>query len=182
MGASLADAGRTELREGELCGFTWRLSFKSITWFGPELASMPIRRHFHPNHTLTAPPDDPLWGNEEPQRHYWYFRPGPTAVTVLQVNTYPCLTVCRTPDWGWELENAVVRLTIDWAAGPNPGLPPDHPAAAETMTLEDIRERFHFAALMQDLGQNEFMSDDETEEEGSGSGSGESDSEGGGTW
>ncbi len=35
-----------------------------------------------------------------------------TPLALLQVNTYPALTCRRTPDWGWELQNAMVRLTM----------------------------------------------------------------------
>ncbi|KAG2429125.1 hypothetical protein HYH02_014162 [Chlamydomonas schloesseri] len=206
-GRSLADAARDVPTESELCGFTWNLAFKFIPWFSAALGSLTVRRYFQTNHTLTAPPADPLWGDSEPQRHYWYFRaaapdaaaaaaaaaadmdgadeggeggapnaaaadaaigpqpappPPPRPLTLLQVNTYPALTCRRTPDWGWELQNAMVRLTIDAAAGPNPGLPPGHPAARETMTLEQIRARFDALLALQDL---EDSSEDEEEQE-----------------
>eukprot|EP00198_Chlamydomonas_reinhardtii_P013290 XP_001702627.1 predicted protein [Chlamydomonas reinhardtii] len=162
---SLADSHRDVPTEAELCGFTWNLAFKFIPWFSAAMGSLTVRRYFQTNHTLTAPPADPLWGDSEPQRHYWYFRevapgaadaaaemgpqegeggapvaPLPVPRTLLQVNTYPPLTCSRTADWGWELQNAMVRLSIDTAAGPNPGLPPGHPAARETMTLQEIRD------------------------------------------
>ncbi|KAG2446379.1 hypothetical protein HXX76_000964 [Chlamydomonas incerta] len=194
------DAQRDVPTEAELCGFTWLLAFKFIPWFSAAMGSLTVRRYFQPNHTLTAPPADPLWGDSEPQRHYWYFRAAPDAaaaaaaaemdggeeeggapaappLTLLQVNTYPALTCRRTPDWGWELQNAMVRLTIDTAAGPNPGMPPDHPAARETMTLEQIRARFDALLALHDLDdtseeeESEGLEEEDQEEEDDGDGS-----------
>ncbi|GLC45425.1 hypothetical protein PLESTM_001732700 [Pleodorina starrii] len=122
-----------------------------LSWFSTALGSASIRRYFNPNHTVTAPADDPMWGEVEPQRHYWYFRPEVDGSTVLQVNTYPPLVCTRTADWGWELSNVVVRMIIDTAAGPNPGIPPGHPAAQEALTLAQIEARFNGL-----LWQNEF--------------------------
>ncbi|GLC52354.1 hypothetical protein PLESTB_000620100 [Pleodorina starrii] len=149
---SLRDAARQLPTEAELCSFTWALNFKALlSWFSTALGSASIRRYFNPNHTVTAPADDPMWGEVEPQRHYWYFRPEVDGSTVLQVNTYPPLVCTRTADWGWELSNVVVRMIIDTAAGPNPGIPPGHPAAQEALTLAQIEARFNGL-----LWQNEF--------------------------
>ncbi|EFJ50780.1 hypothetical protein VOLCADRAFT_116803 [Volvox carteri f. nagariensis] len=178
--ASLRESDRQVPTEQELCAFTWELRFKaregtkggrdreaSVPWFGSELGLLILHRYFHPNHTVTGPPDDPLWGDVEPQRHYWYFRPGPDGSTVLQVNTYPFLECRRTPDWSWELHSAAVRLAIDAAAGPNPGIPPGHPAASESLPLEQIEAKFTgllaFAYSGRELDDDDYDTEDPEE-------------------
>ncbi len=66
-GLALSDATRTAISEEELCQFSWRFSFKLPGWFTDELSRFSIVRYFNNNHTVSAPMDDPLWGDAAPR-------------------------------------------------------------------------------------------------------------------
>ncbi|XP_075523825.1 uncharacterized protein LOC142556284 isoform X3 [Primulina tabacum] len=66
-----------------------------------------MRRYFHPDGSITADPDDPVWGGHESCY---------TVVTGLhddgrirehyvRVNRWPHMSVRRKEDWSWEISN-----------------------------------------------------------------------------
>ncbi|XP_073299746.1 uncharacterized protein [Primulina huaijiensis] len=66
-----------------------------------------MRRYFHPDGSITADPDDPVWGGHESCY---------TVVTGLhddgrirehyvRVNRWPQMSVRRKEDWSWEISN-----------------------------------------------------------------------------
>lgn len=66
-----------------------------------------MRRRFHPDKSITPGPDDPIWGEHE-LRWRWGKPHG-----TLQVNHWPYLRACRTPDGGWRMFNMWVEYVAD---------------------------------------------------------------------
>ncbi|PSC75299.1 F-box family isoform B [Micractinium conductrix] len=121
---TLADRQRATLTADELCTFTWLFRFKSEAgrfWLAldPWWVGLPqLRRFFHADGSLTAAPEDPLWGEHETRWRFCKTRHGVKGLYV-KVNHWPSLTVSRTPAGGWQLENEWVV----YAAALQPGGP-----------------------------------------------------------
>ncbi|KAK9863100.1 hypothetical protein WJX84_010564 [Apatococcus fuscideae] len=148
--ASLADAKRTDLQLKELCSLTWTFRFKHQaghywTSFDPywTKAGPMMQRKFHPDGSLTGDPaHHPFWNAAWESR--WRFTKSSLGKRgfFVKVNHWPALSISRTPDWGWKMENCWV--VVDWPVQ----LVWDGPGSARTTcggadfpaTLEDINK------------------------------------------
>jgi hypothetical protein len=118
-----ADRKRTVISAEELCAFTWRFRFKRTAgafwmqidpyWLeGKDPAAM-VQRFFHPDGTLTSPVNDYLWGEDATMR--WKSVTAAEGGMAVRINQYPNLTVSRTRDWGWRMENMWVVFEAELA-------------------------------------------------------------------
>lgn len=106
-----AQSCRARCRFKEEAGDFW-LSLDPY-WAGE---APPLVRRFHPDGSLTAPPDDPLWGDHENRWRFTKSREG-VAGQFVKVNHWPSLSISRTPSWGWRMENSWVVYTAQLEPG-----------------------------------------------------------------
>lgn len=111
---SLMDSKRTRITRNDLCDHIWEFHFteeapsywRNLDPYWRGTGSL-MRRYFHPDGSITADPDDPVWGGHESCC---------TVVTSLhddgrirehyvRVNRWPQLFVRRNEDWSWEMSN-----------------------------------------------------------------------------
>ncbi|KAG8369743.1 hypothetical protein BUALT_Bualt14G0045500 [Buddleja alternifolia] len=66
-----------------------------------------MRRHFHPDGTITADPDDEVWGGHESSYTTvtGLLADGKLREHYVRINKWPQLYVQRKQDWGWLLSN-----------------------------------------------------------------------------
>lgn len=126
--SSLRDSTRDVITRDELCSFVWTFRFKhqDLPWMlsHPFWRFMPVLyRRFHPDSTISATADDPIFGRHET---VWRFTSagsedhstdvdsqGGSSCTgsqgkKIRVNHWPALTLARRRDWGWQMQNHYV--------------------------------------------------------------------------
>lgn len=111
---SLMDSKRIRTTQNDLCDHIWEFHFteeapsywRNLDPYWRGTGTM-MRRYFHPDGSITADPDDPVWGGHESCY---------TVVTGLhddgrirehyvRVNRWPQMSVRRKEDWSWEISN-----------------------------------------------------------------------------
>eukprot|EP00850_Spirogloea_muscicola_P020614 SM000221S06952 [mRNA] locus=s221:143112:146895:- [translate_table: standard] len=111
----IKDAQRTVITLDDLCDHTWEFRFKQSSpkyWLerDPSYSQTgpPMVRRFHRDHTITAGPDDKVWGGHEAT---FMLVELPCAdgseVPFVQINHWPRLAASRRSDWGWQLHNSL---------------------------------------------------------------------------
>ncbi|KAK9831053.1 hypothetical protein WJX74_001294 [Apatococcus lobatus] len=115
--ALLADSKRTELGAQELCSCQWTFRFKPQaghywTSFDPYYTKEGpmMQRQFKLDGSLTgSPAHHPLWSPHWESR--WRFTKTSMGKRghFIKVNHWPALSISRTEDWGWRLENCWVE-------------------------------------------------------------------------
>ncbi|KAL9237739.1 hypothetical protein vseg_012252 [Gypsophila vaccaria] len=118
---AVTDGKRVRITRDDLCDHAWTFHFtetaptywKNIdpywTGEGPLL-----RRYFNPDGSLTADPEDKVWGGHEST--YTVVTSvtvdgGVTRENYVRVNRWPRMRVSRRQDWGWDLSNVIVRYS-----------------------------------------------------------------------
>eukprot|EP00850_Spirogloea_muscicola_P008593 SM000046S16374 [mRNA] locus=s46:189401:192330:- [translate_table: standard] len=111
----IKDAQRTAITLDDLCDHTWEFRFKQSSpkyWLerDPSYSQTgpPMVRRFHRDFSITAGPDDKVWGGHEatfvlvelPCAHG-------SEVPFVQINHWPRFAASRRSDWGWQLHNSL---------------------------------------------------------------------------
>ncbi|XP_057772308.1 uncharacterized protein LOC130991882 isoform X2 [Salvia miltiorrhiza] len=67
----------------------------------------PMRRYFHPDGSITADPEDKVWGGHESSYTIvtGVLADGKVREHYVRINRWPKMMVERNPDWSWELRN-----------------------------------------------------------------------------
>lgn len=106
-----ADSHRTQLTTDELCSYSWTFRFRPAAgafWMAMDPfyhSGQPmLRRFFTCGHLVSETANDPLWG---PHESRWRFSKSSLGKRghFLKINHWPCLSISRTADWGWEMSN-----------------------------------------------------------------------------
>ncbi|KAL6517131.1 hypothetical protein OROHE_017837 [Orobanche hederae] len=112
--AHLPRISKNRITRNDMCDHAWEFHFTAAApaywrnldpYWGADGA--PMRRYFHDDGSVTADPDDKVWGGHESSY---------TVVTGLladnkmrehyvRINRWPQMSVQRKPDWSWELAN-----------------------------------------------------------------------------
>eukprot|EP00850_Spirogloea_muscicola_P008703 SM000047S16842 [mRNA] locus=s47:244617:248444:- [translate_table: standard] len=111
----IRDAQRTAISLDDLCDHTWEFRFKQSSpkyWLerDPSYSQTgpPMLRRFHRDYSITAGPDDKVWGGHEAT---FVLVELPCAdgseVPFVQINHWPRLAASRRADWGWQLHNSL---------------------------------------------------------------------------
>ncbi|KAG8369741.1 hypothetical protein BUALT_Bualt14G0045300 [Buddleja alternifolia] len=107
-------APKTRITRMDLCDHEWEFHFTQAApeywrnldpyWRGTGAL---MRRHFHPDGTITADPDDEVWGGHESSYTTvtGLLADGKIREHYVRVNRWPQLYVQRKQDWGWLLSN-----------------------------------------------------------------------------
>ncbi|KAL4434402.1 hypothetical protein ABPG75_000843 [Micractinium tetrahymenae] len=101
-----ADLQRTAITVEELCAFRWTFRFKpqaGIYWLGLT-AGLRMERLFSEDGSVSAPPDDALWGEHESRWRFCKTRDGVRGHYV-KINHWPSLDCSRTTGGGWRMQN-----------------------------------------------------------------------------
>ncbi|XP_051129803.1 uncharacterized protein LOC127250517 [Andrographis paniculata] len=117
---SIKDGKRTRITRHDLCDHIWEFHFNEAAseywrnldpyWTG---SGPPLRRYFHPDGSITADPDDPVWGGHESCYTIvtGLFGDGKIREHYMRINRWPTLSLQRRPDWGWVLANHLYCYT-----------------------------------------------------------------------
>lgn len=111
---AMLDGKRVRIRREDLCDHAWEFHFtkgapeywRNLDPFWKGTGPL-MHRYFHPDGSLSADPDDVVWGGHE----CCYtvvtsiFLNGNIREHYVRINRWPQLCVSRRKDWGWELSN-----------------------------------------------------------------------------
>ncbi|KAL8171462.1 hypothetical protein V2J09_023266 [Rumex salicifolius] len=111
---AMLDGKRVRIRREDLCDHAWDFHFaKGAPEYWRDLdpylkgTGPPMHRYFHPDGSLSADPDDLVWGGHA----CCYtvvtsiFHDGKIREHYVRINRWPQLFVSRRKDWGWEMSS-----------------------------------------------------------------------------
>ncbi|XP_047979884.1 uncharacterized protein LOC125221713 isoform X4 [Salvia hispanica] len=112
---SIRDGKRTRITRDDLCDHVWEFRFtESAPQYWRDLdpswreeGATPMRRYFHPDGSITADPEDKVWGGHESTYTIvtGLLADGKVREHYVRINRWPKMMVERHPDWSWELRN-----------------------------------------------------------------------------
>ncbi|XP_042050638.1 uncharacterized protein LOC121796018 isoform X1 [Salvia splendens] len=112
---SIRDGKRTRITRDDLCDHVWEFRFTEMapeywreldpSWRGE--GAPPMRRYFHPDGSITADPEDKVWGGHESSYTIvtGLLADGQVREHYVRINRWPKMMAKRHPDWSWELRN-----------------------------------------------------------------------------
>ncbi|KAK6161811.1 hypothetical protein DH2020_005192 [Rehmannia glutinosa] len=111
---SIMDGKRTRITRNDMCDHIWEFHFTEAApeywrnldpyWQG---TGPPMRRYFHPDGSITADPDDKVWGGHESSYTIvtGLLTDGKIREHYVRINRWQKMAVQRKPDWSWVLSN-----------------------------------------------------------------------------
>lgn len=127
----LSSKGKKKEKKNSSSSHSYRSSWNFLTWniiwaflqVAPEYwrnldpqwggTGAPMRRYFHPDGSITADPDDQVWGGHESSYTVvtGLFADGKIRQHYVRINRWPQMSVHRKPDWSWVLSNHLYCYT-----------------------------------------------------------------------
>ncbi|KAL3620082.1 hypothetical protein CASFOL_034994 [Castilleja foliolosa] len=111
---SIMDGKRTRITRNDMCDHAWDFHFSEAApayWRSLDpywgATGAPMRRYFHHDGTITAGPDDKVWGGHESCFTVvtGLLADGKMREHYVRINRWPQMSVVRKPDWSWVLSN-----------------------------------------------------------------------------
>ncbi|GFP96188.1 hypothetical protein PHJA_001762900 [Phtheirospermum japonicum] len=111
---SIMDGKRSRITRNDMCDHVWDFHFTAaapVYWRNLDpywgATGAPMRRYFHPDGTITAGPDDKVWGGHESAFTVvtGLLADGKVREHYVRINRWPQMSVQRKPDWSWVLSN-----------------------------------------------------------------------------